>query len=799
MNIIIPICGKGKRFSEKGYLMPKPLIKIMDKAMINYVLDNLKINKNDHIFLIYSYNLDNYDFYKIIKSKYSNIFLIKIEKETRGAAETLYLGLKDILTNYKYHKKTLVLDCDTFYTENIVDIFRNSNNNLVFYVQKHDEPAIYSYIKLDYSDNIIQIAEKNKISNNANTGAYAFKNIRKLYKYCGYVVDENIRFGDEMYTSCVINELIKSGDEIFKGYELCEKSVFSLGTPEDVENYINNIHVFLFDLDGTLVITDEIYFDVWSKILIDYNIYLTNDIFKKYIQGQGDNYVLNTLLHNSGISLSYLSSKKDQYFIDNIEKIKIINGSELLLTQIKKKGFKSCIVTNCNRKVAEYIIDYINFNSLVDFIIACDDCINGKPDSEPYIKSINKYEISNSKCIIFEDSKTGILSAKGVNPKKLIGLETIYNSEELKNHGVDFSIKDFDNLDLFELIGSTNYHIEDDIKNNIMRSYKCENNPIKKILIDNNKLKGGFISNVISISIETVLEKYNCVFKYETNNNSELTRMATKLQLYTREYYFYEIISKNINVCIPKFMINVSDKNNQNVGILVENLFTSGDYDVNLNLGNENIDISLKIIDRMAKMHGKFWNKNLKEIYPELKNSTDECFFPFFENFIKEKIDKFINKWLFMLNEEKLNKINYIVDNFSKIQMRMADQNLTFIHGDIKSPNLFYRKSDKEPFFIDWQHCAIGKGVQDLVFFIIESFDNDMIKLLFPIFKNYYYKKLLENNVKNYPFSQYEMDIEDAIYYTPFFVAIWFGTTPEDELIDKNFPYLFIQKLINLI
>ena len=31
--------------------------------------------------------------------------------------------------------------------------------------------------------------------------------------------------------------------------------------------------------------------------------------------------------------------------------------------------------------------------------------------------------------------------------------------------------------------------------------------------------------------------------------------------------------------------------------------------------------------------------------------------------------------------------------------------------------------------------------------------------------------------------------------YTPFFTSIWFGTFPQDELIDTNFPYFFISKI----
>ena len=39
MNIIIPLGGKGERFKKEGYISPKPLIKVLDKEIIFYVLD----------------------------------------------------------------------------------------------------------------------------------------------------------------------------------------------------------------------------------------------------------------------------------------------------------------------------------------------------------------------------------------------------------------------------------------------------------------------------------------------------------------------------------------------------------------------------------------------------------------------------------------------------------------------------------------------------------------------------------------------------------------------------------------
>ena len=138
MNIIIPLGGKGERFSKNGYETPKPLIKIYEKSMIEYVLDNLNINNNDKIFIIYNKYLETYNFSKYINSKYPFINLIKIN-DTKGAVETLFLGIDQILKNYTYNDKCLILDCDTFYTHDILTGIRNIDENMICYTKRCDD------------------------------------------------------------------------------------------------------------------------------------------------------------------------------------------------------------------------------------------------------------------------------------------------------------------------------------------------------------------------------------------------------------------------------------------------------------------------------------------------------------------------------------------------------------------------------------------------------------------------------------------------------------------------------------
>ena len=189
----------------------------------------------------------------------------------------------------------------------------------------------------------------------------------------------------------------------------------------------------------------------------------------------------------------------------------------------------------------------------------------------------------------------------------------------------------------------------------------------------------------------------------------------------------------------------------------------------------------------MAKLHTKFWNKNLNNIFPDLLKNNDKLFNPIWDNYIKENWPYFIKKWEYLLSEKQIKIGEDIVNNFQNIQNNLSKDNLTLTHGDIKSLNIFYQKDKNyEPCFIDWQYIANGKGVQDLVFFLIESFNINYINSYLPVLKNYYYKKLLENGLNNYSYEEFITDFNNAICYYPFFVGIWFGITPEEDLIDSE-------------
>jgi HAD superfamily hydrolase (TIGR01509 family) len=790
MNIIIPLGGKGERFSKAGYNDPKPLIKIFGKPMILYVLDHLKMHNEDQIFIIY-YQLDKTILEHEIKKKYPSIYFIKLEEQTKGASETLYKGLPEIM-KITTNTKTMLFDCDTFYTQDVITMYRNFDFNAVFYNMTNEEKPIFSYIETDSTNKILKIEEKNKISNKANTGIYCFREIQELYHYSKIVVEKNITFKNEPYISCIIDQMSKNND-VFYGIELDPTFVFNLGTPQQVNEYVNNTYLFLFDLDGTLVLSEAVYFEVWKQLLLEYNIVLTKELFNQYISGNNDSVAINHLLPQCKLSTEEFSKRKDELFIENIDKIVLIEGVHNIVKEIYKKGHKLAIVTNCNRLASEKILDYFQLTQFFEFIVIGNECSYPKPYPDPYLKAINKFDSTNDKAIIFEDSKSGLLSANAVSPKCIVGIESLYSKEELINHYADITIKNYINFDIDYIIQYTklNYLWKNTIKK-IMKS------DIQNIIIGNTKMKGGFISDVLEVTIVTENKNISCVIKVENKKENFLTIMSNHLELYNREYYFYDSISKFIPIKTPQFYGLLKDDHGENIGILMENINKSN-FKLNLNLNHENLSVSLKIIDSLSLLHSTFWEKDMT-MFKELKKNNDSLFKPFWNNFIQTKWPEFKQKWSRLLTSNNhLELAEYIVTNYNKIQDNLSDKNLTLCHGDVKSPNIFYKIENDyyEPYFIDWQYIVRGKGVQDLVFLMIESFEPDKIILYKDLFKEYYYTSLIKNGVTNYTKEDYEKDFKNASFYFPFFVAIWFGTISEDELIDKEFPEKFIKKLFH--
>tara|TARA_X000000950_G_scaffold193517_1_gene233323 strand:- start:15855 stop:18251 length:2397 start_codon:yes stop_codon:yes gene_type:complete len=789
MNIIIPLGGKGERFKNEGYKLPKPLIKIFDKEMIFYVIDKLTINEFDKLYIIYNKILDYDDFSKSLLAKYPFINLISINIQTKGAAETLYIGIKEIekIESIKECKKNLILDCDTFYNEDVVQYYRNSvNNNIVFYREKENEKPIYSYIEINDENKIKKIREKEKISNNANTGIYCFENLELLKQYCEYVINNKILFNNEPYISCVISEMINNNIE-FYGIQINEENVKSLGTPSEVKEYIDNTKILLFDLDGTLVNTDKIYIEVWSDILEEFNLNCDNNFFNYFIKGKNDISFLKYL--NCDITkeeINIISKKKDELFIK-----KIVNTKSNIMFEYvseffeKNKNSKIAIVTSCNKSVAEFIIEYCGLKKYIDLIIASEDCERHKPDPEPYLNAIKYFNCKLDNVFIFEDSYSGYCSAKKTNIKNICLIE---NEESCKDiiDSDEFKYNSYKELNLNDIIEFYNKKERNECNYLKMIQNNINAIPIKIIKKNNVDLKTGYICDINSYIIEYVNGKKEEIVLKISNLDNELSKTAVKLNMYENETYFYNHLSGLLNN-VPKCFGSFKDNNKD--AVILENLNKyNGVFNKNL---NDNIQLLLNVVNKIFEMHSTFYFENEEMLIDSMKNLKKVNEIIYYKELINCRFDKFIKNTKKILTEKEQQLFLNIYMNLHKIYDDASNYPLSFCHGDLKSPNLFY-KDNNDIIFLDWQYIHLNKGISDIVFLLVESIDFEIRTI--ELVLNYYYK--LQNEKSKINYEEYMKDFKNALCIFPFFVCIWFNSEDNDKLLDPIFPIKFMKNVL---
>jgi len=172
----------------------------------------------------------------------------------------------------------------------------------------------------------------------------------------------------------------------------------------------------LFDLDGTIVDTERLD-DIAMQIVLKENGLSTK--FKAFIGCTLDEYIASINIDNK------LKQKIKGEFIKEytslLRRTKLILNHKLLDLIKQKSNLKFALVTSNTKNITTIILRKIGLLKLFDVVITCEDVENQKPHPEPFLKAITQLGVSPNECIIFEDSQTGLKSAKlaGINYQKI--------------------------------------------------------------------------------------------------------------------------------------------------------------------------------------------------------------------------------------------------------------------------------------------------------------------------------------------------------------------------------------------
>ena len=237
MTIIITMAGIGSRFRKVGYKYPKYMIEAKGKTLFEWSMDSLiGYNKyvSKYIFVVRKEdNPKEFIMEKMKKYNINNIVIVEIEQMTDGQATTCLLAIPYC----NLQNPIMIYNIDTYIEPNEMKFEDISGDGHIPCF--HAEGDHWSFVKLNENEEVIEVREKLRISDNCTLGAYYFSSA-KLYKklYEDYYKDDSKVENNEKYIAPLYNLMIEKGMLVTISI-VNNKKVHVLGTPEELQVFLN--------------------------------------------------------------------------------------------------------------------------------------------------------------------------------------------------------------------------------------------------------------------------------------------------------------------------------------------------------------------------------------------------------------------------------------------------------------------------------------------------------------------------------------------------------------------------------
>jgi NDP-sugar pyrophosphorylase family protein len=240
LNIVLPIAGRGSRFANVGFTLPKPLIEIHGIPMIEFVVKNIK-PKCDHkfIFVALEEHLNFLGMRETLNRIAPGCIIIPVNNVTQGPACTVLLA-KEYISN---SNQLMIANSDQWVDIDINDYLQIINDKTVdgLIMTMTDNDPKWSYIGISKENYVEVVVEKKVISNEATVGIYNFKKGYDFVNSAENMIKNKIMVNGEYYVAPVYNSLISNNFNI-KYFNIGKvgNGMYGLGIPEDLKIFCDS-------------------------------------------------------------------------------------------------------------------------------------------------------------------------------------------------------------------------------------------------------------------------------------------------------------------------------------------------------------------------------------------------------------------------------------------------------------------------------------------------------------------------------------------------------------------------------
>jgi HAD superfamily hydrolase (TIGR01509 family) len=173
------------------------------------------------------------------------------------------------------------------------------------------------------------------------------------------------------------------------------------------------IHAAVFDLDGLLVNTEELYQNVGSEILGRRGKTFEAELLDA-MMGRPPAVSLAIMIEWHGLAdtVETLAAETKQIFAGLLdERLEPMPGAVALVESLVTRGLPRAVATSSGPAFAHDVLGRIGLIDRFAFVLTSADVVHGKPDPEIYLAAAARLGVEPAAMLVFEDSHNGCRAA----------------------------------------------------------------------------------------------------------------------------------------------------------------------------------------------------------------------------------------------------------------------------------------------------------------------------------------------------------------------------------------------------
>lgn len=178
----------------------------------------------------------------------------------------------------------------------------------------------------------------------------------------------------------------------------------------------------LWDMDGTLIDSEEFHWIAWRDTMANEGISITHEQFLLSF-GQRNDSILPRWLGAEVTPgrIEKIANAKEEMYRGLIRRYGIgpLPGVERWVHRLHNEGWLEAIASAAPRANVEAILEALSATRVFQGIVSAEDVQRGKPDPEVYLLAASRVGVSTNRCIVVEDAAAGIEGARRAGMKSI--------------------------------------------------------------------------------------------------------------------------------------------------------------------------------------------------------------------------------------------------------------------------------------------------------------------------------------------------------------------------------------------